>query len=383
MYQSMHTFLCTVSKKDVEADDMERELTPIVFAVNHEYQIMAYVEEASLMWVQVGEHTFYDESNGIMRSDVKIHRVHVPMELLDREKSYKVFVRKVIDRKPYFPEFEDVVERAYSFRPVPTEGTVRGYHVSDSHNRIEEPAIAAECYGNIDFLVLNGDLADHTHSVENCLVFYEIASKITKGTIPVVFSRGNHDTRGLMAERFCEYTPMSQGKTYYTFRVGCVWGMVLDCGEDKVDSHEEYGGTVCFHQFRERETEFIKDVIAHAEDEYLAEGVKYRLVIAHNPFTVIHKKPFDIEQDLYREWIRLIGDNVNPHALLGGHMHCLKVIRPGDELDHFGQTFPTVVGSIVQGHDPYYAGAGFELHEEQMEITFTDSESHIVRKDSV
>lgn len=372
-----------VKRNAMEGSKMDRELTPIVFAVNCEYQIMMYVESPSLMWVQVGDRTFYDESNGIMRSNVTIHRVYVPMELLDKEKSYRVFIRKVIDRKPYFPEFEDVVETAYDFRPVPTSGKVRGYHVSDSHNRVDGPTVAADCYGNIDFLVLNGDLADHTHSVENCLVFYKIASKITKGNIPTIFSRGNHDTRGVMAERFCEYTPTDRGKTYYTFRIGCVWGIVLDCGEDKVDEHKEYGGTVCFHQFREKETEFIKDVIARAEEEYLAEGVQYRLVIAHNPFTVIHKAPFDIEQDLYREWIRLIGENIRPHALLGGHMHCLKVIRPGDDLDHFGQLFPTVVGSVVKGQDPYYAGAGFELQKERMIITFTDSQGTVLNEDSI
>lgn len=215
------------------------------------------------------------------------------------------------------------------------------------------------------------------------MVFYKIAAKITKGNIPVVFSRGNHDTRGLMAERFNEYTPTYQGNTYYTFRIGNVWGMVLDCGEDKLDSHEEYGGTVCFHQFRLRETAFIKDVIARANEEYLADGVEYRLVIAHNPFTVIHKKPFDIEQELFGEWIQLIGEHIQPQALLGGHMHCLKVIRPGDELDCFGQTFPTVVGSIVKGQDPYYAGAGFELDGEKMTITFTDSEGNVLETESI
>ncbi len=362
---------------------MNKELTPIVFAVKNEYQIMMYVKDPSLMWVQIGSETFYDESNGILRSNTQIHRVHVPMELLDKEKTYKVFIRKVIDRKPYFPEFEDVVETVYDFRPVPTTGRVRGYHVSDSHNRIEGPAVAAACYGELDFLVLNGDLADHTHSVENCMVFYEIASKITKGNIPTVFSRGNHDTRGLMAERFNEYTPTYQGNTYYTFRIGCVWGMVLDCGEDKADDHKEYGGTVCFHQFRLRETEFIKDVIARAQEEYLAEGVQYRLVIAHNPFTVIHKKPFDIEQELFGEWVQLLGEHIKPQALIGGHMHCLKVIRPGDELDCFGQAFPTVVGSVVKGNDPYYAGAGFELQGTKMNVTFTDSEGVILGEESV
>ena len=362
---------------------MKNELTPIVFAVNNEYQIMMYVNEPSLMWVKVGDMTFYDESNGILRSNVHIHRVIMPMRILDEAKSYSVCLRKVIDRKPYFPEFEETVETEYSFKPVPTEGAIRGYHVADSHNRVEAPAIAASRYGNLDFLVLNGDLADHTHSVENCMVFYEIASKITQGTIPVVFSRGNHDTRGLMAERFCEYTPTDRGNTYYTFRIGCVWGMVLDCGEDKDDSHAEYGGTVCFNDFRRRETAFIQDVIERAEEEYLAEGVKYRLVISHNPFTVIHKHPFDIEQALFREWVQMIGENIHPTALMGGHMHCLKVVRPGDELDHHGQKFPTVIGSYVDGQDPYYAGAGFELRDNATVISFTDSEGKTVKEEII
>ena len=72
-----------------------------------------------------------------------------------------------------------------------------------------------------------------------------------------------------------------------------------------------------------------------------------------------------------------------PHVLLGGHMHCLQVIRPGDELDHFGQTFPTVVGSVVNGQDPYYAGAGFELQEKKMVVTFTDSQGTVLSEESI
>lgn len=362
---------------------MNGQLTPVVFAVNQEYQIMMYVKEPSLMWVKVGEKTFYDESNGIMRSNTQIHRVIVPMSELDKEQSYTVFIRKVIDRKPYFPEFEEVVETKYVFKPVPTEGIVRGYHVSDSHNRVETPATAAKAYGEIDFLVLNGDLADHSHSVENCVVFYEIASRITQGNIPVVFSRGNHDTRGLLAENFNEFTPTDRGNTYYTFRIGCVWGMVLDCGEDKVDSHEEYGGTVCFHQFRERETVFIKNVIENAENEYLAEGVKYRLVISHIPFTMIQKVPFDIEKELYKKWVHMIGVHIKPNMLLAGHMHCVKVIRPRDEQDAYGQSFSTVLGAAIKKNDPYFVGTGFEMNKEKLTVTFTDSLQQMLSSEHV
>ena len=41
---------------------------PVVFAVAREYQIMVPVEAECVMWVQVGDETYYDDSNGTLRS---------------------------------------------------------------------------------------------------------------------------------------------------------------------------------------------------------------------------------------------------------------------------------------------------------------------------
>lgn len=358
---------------------MNTNLTPAVFAVKQEYHIMMYVSEPSLMWVQVGDKKYYDEANGILRSNTQVHRAIVPMEELNAAKSYTVCLRKVIERKPYFPEIEDVKEYTYEFRPVPVEGPIRTYHISDAHNWVEGPVAATKAYGDIDFLIFNGDIPNHSGCIENCITIYQIASRITDGRIPIVFSRGNHDMRGLLAERFCELTPTDHGRSYYTFRLGNVWGMVLDCGEDKVDGNEEYGGTVCCHAFRERQTAFIKDVIAHAKEEYVAEDVKYRMVIAHVPFTVEQKVPFNIEKELYAEWVQLIGQNICPTVMISGHMHCLDVVRPGDEKDAYGQTFPVVVGATVKPDHEYYAGAGLSFEGTHTEVSFTDSLGQCVR----
>ena len=61
---------------------------PAVFAVEDEYQIMVCVKAPCLMWVQVGDERFYDESNGILRSNISTHRMHVPMKVLDAAKEY-------------------------------------------------------------------------------------------------------------------------------------------------------------------------------------------------------------------------------------------------------------------------------------------------------
>ena len=358
---------------------------PTVFALHDTYQIFIPFSCEVIVSVRVGGELFYDDANGMLRSGTPIHRVEIPMELLDAERSYTLIYRRMIERKPYFPTSEEPVELTYAFRPVPDEGPVHIYHISDAHN-LEEPVIEAGRYfgRDLDLLVLNGDIPNHSGQVENFGTIYRLASALTEGEIPVVFSRGNHDTRGICAERFGEYTPTENGRTYYTFRLGSLWGMVLDCGEDKVDSSEEYGHTVCFHSFRRKETEWIRRVIANAKDEYLAMGVKRRLLISHIPFSYILPPPFDIEQELYAEWCRLLREYIRPDLALHGHLHKTLVWLPGGENDHLGQPCPAIIGSKPTRRSkesldavPYFIGAAITLSGRDTHVTFNGSDGTV------
>ena len=348
--------------------------TPAVFAVGENYQIMVPTNCETLMAVRIGEEQYFDESNGIMRSDVIVHRVVVPKEELDREKKYTLCIRKVIERKAYFTETEDEVVFSFDFRPVPN-GKVRAYHIADAHNMVEAPVAAALSYGDIDFLILNGDIPDHSGNPENILTVYEIASKITKGNIPVVFARGNHDMRGLYADRFCDLVASNNGASYYTFRLGQIWGIVLDCGEDKDDQHEAYGHTICCNAFRKKQISFIEGVIKNKANEYEAEGILYRIVICHNPFTEMLEYPHDIEKDVFELWARLLRENVKPDLMLCGHLHELAVNEVGSEKDHLGQPCTLVVGAepwLMPGNESF-KGTGLNFENGGIEITFTSS----------
>ena len=356
------------------------KIPPAVFAVNHDYQIMLYTDDQCLMWVKVGDNTYYDEDNGILRSCTKVHRVTVPMRELDTAKSYTVCLRYIINRKPYFPELEPVKEFTFEFRPVESEKPVRAYHIADAHNWAEGPIAAADTYGNIDFLILNGDIPDHSGTIEKCVTIYELAAAVTGGNIPVVFARGNHDLRGLMAEKLSEHTPSDGGKTYFTFRLGGIWGMALDCGEDKDDTSSEYGGTICCHAFRQRETEFIQNIVSKATEEYLAEGVTHRIVVCHNPFTMHHPAPFHIESEIFDKWTKILSDEIKPNALICGHLHTLHIIRPGDEKDNRGQKFPVAVASAKKDRE-YFAGGGFTFDRDGILVTFTDNQGNVIREE--
>lgn len=349
---------------------------PAVFIIGNTYQIMIKTDYECLMWIKVGNEYYYDEVNGIMRSKVPVHKITVPCDVLNREKNYTLYVKKIIDRQPYFPKSEETKEYEYDFRPVTGEH-IRAYHISDAHNLVSQPIKAAKAFGDMDFLILNGDIISSADSPENYNNIYIICSELAKGSIPIVFSRGNHDLRGPFAEKMAEYTPSDSGKSYYSFRLGCIWGIVLDCGEDKPDEHEEYGNTVCCHQYREKETEFIRKVINSKRFEYEDDGVCIKLVISHTPFTEILEPPFDIENDVYNEWCMLMREHIKPDIMICGHIHALKINEPEGEKDHRGQSCRVVIGSDMKNSN-YFAGCGIEFHKDSAVITFTDSNKKVI-----
>lgn len=350
--------------------------TPVVYAVGHDYQIMVPVACETVMWVQVGDRCYYDDSNGILRSNTVTHRMTLPMAELDCEKRYTVCFRRVIERKPYYSELGEVETYESPFRPI-TKSPVNIYHISDSHNRVQTPVAAGRYFGEeLDLLILNGDIPNHSGELSYLATIHEIASEISGGEIPVVFSRGNHDTRGIYAENIADHTPTANGVSYFSFRMGHIWGLVMDCGEDKADSSVEYGWTICCEDFRRRESEYLKSVIQNAKEEYEAEGVTNRLVIVHNPFTETFEAPFDIEIDTFTEWARLLKAHVKPQLMLSGHTHKCYISEIGSEHDHKGQPCTVISGSRPEKER--FIGGAYTLYEDGCRVFFNDSNGEIV-----
>lgn len=371
--------------------DPEWVCHPAVCAVGTNYHIILPVKSDMILWVVIGSQKFYDESNGVLRSAVRVHRVIVPMNVLDAAESYTVVYRKSIDRKPYFPKMGEPVAHEYSFRPVKKRENIHIYQLADTHGIVAESVAAAQYFGDaLDLLILNGDIANHSGSIEHICLAYQIASIVTGGQIPVIFSRGNHDLRGAYAENLAEYTPNENGKSYYDFRVGCIWGYLLDCAEDKRDNHPEYGGTICCEPFRVRETADFCGKIADSSHAYAAPGVDYRLIISHIPFTHISdeedsfgNRPFGIEVERYSQWAKVLRDTVHPQLILCGHVHEYFISMPGSEYDDIGQPCPVLVGSKPQHNadgSAYFVGMAITLNPKTAEICFTDSNGETLQR---
>jgi len=353
---------------------------PVVYAVGNEYQIMALVKQdvPVVMWVEVNGKQYYDVSNGVLRSARSSHRMTVPQSELNAAKEYTLCCHVLTKRKAYFSQTEPVQKKTYSFRPLEKTENIKVFMLGDCHNRVKAPIALMQYYGkDLDLLILNGDILNSSEKYSDLINLYKVAGGATNGEIPVVYARGNHELRGVMAEEFEHYSPLRNGCSYFTFRVGPVWGIALDCGEDKPDSHDAYGHTIACHPFRLEETEYLKSVIANADNEYNAEGVKYRLVVCHVPFI-----RGGFEADIYREWCKLLRENVKPNLMLSAHYHRLKVVRPGDDWDKHGIPCTVVIGSRT-GKGDDYTGTAFELNEKKADIHFINFPQRVEAEDVI
>lgn len=319
---------------------MNSELTityPSVYAVEKEYQICVPVKRECTMWVQIGSKNYYDHSNGILRSGKFLHIAHVPQQVLDREKKYTVHLREIRKRKPYFSECGEIESTEYDFRPLTEKEEYHIVNLADAHSTVEAPIGSGSYFGDdLDLLIMNGDIPNHSGDIEYFKAIYLISGGITRGSVPCVFSRGNHDMRGIYAEQLADYSPTSGGRSYYTFRLGPIWGIVLDAGEDKADDNPEYGHTVCCEAFREEEEEFLDRVIEAGEYR----DAPVRLIVSHHPFVYRIPAPFDIEQERYAGWAAKL-KQIRPTLWLSGHLHECFLEAPGGEHDTYG--YPCVL----------------------------------------
>ncbi len=347
-----------------------------MYCVESNYQILVITDKPAIVKIFVGGREYNDAFGGIYPSDKLYHRITVPMEELDLARAYTVSATEMLNRRPYFPILGEHIERTWRFDPVPTDRPIRAYAISDVHTKVENTVAAQKAFGDTpDLLLFIGDVAHDIDSLDAIMFLPEVISRLTHGSKPVVFTRGNHDARGVIASSFGEYMGTDNGNPFFTFRLGGIWGVILDCGEDKADDHEEYNGTICMSPFRRAQTEMLHRLLE--TKPYEAPGIKHRICLCHVPFThSLGEPPFDIEKDTYREWTRCLGE-MHIDALLCGHEHNAAVIMPGNpDEDLYGQRFPTLILTTIfrsESGERCARHAGMIFDDDRISLRFTDS----------
>lgn len=132
-----------------------------------------------------------------------------------------------------------------------------------------------------DFVVFNGDMVSFMGSTEDIETgFMKRATETFATDVPLVYVRGNHETRGPGFSEYLNLFPSPTNTPYFTFRQGPVAFVVLDSGEDKPDSDIEYGGTAAYDAYREAMAEWLKQAVK--DEAFRSAPVKIALL--HIPF---------------------------------------------------------------------------------------------------
>ena len=358
-------------------------IQPVVCCVENRYIICIPAMEEALIAVLINGQRFTCDDNGVRKSSCQVHKIEVPMEILDQASGYTVEYVRMLDRRPYRSALAPAEFFHFAFHPVSDRLPIRIAHLSDVHG-LGEAAIQTGSYFNsdLDLLILNGDISSSSNNMEEALLPLRIAYEITKGERPCVITRGNHDLRGKVAERLCEIYPTDHGRMYYTVRFPACRLLILDCGEDKVDSHVEYGETAAFHSYRLKETEFIRKLIT--DDAFLNES-KPLILISHIPFPHTDGNgEFAIEESLYTEWCQMIKEYLRPDFCLFGHHHKIECLEPGDEFDTKQLQTPFVIGGMpVNGPIKDVYGAFLTVFDSNVYVVFSNRKHQIIKSVSI
>jgi len=224
------------------------------------------------------ELVFHDTAGGVLRSDDSLHVARVPKAALDGCDSYRAESQYVLFNFGYFAlKGGRAASGEYAFRGYGGQEEIRALFFTDVHDDRDQALRNAEALTRdapADLVIFAGDLCE-LHLQKNFADgILGLAADMSGGVIPVLYCRGNHETRGNWAAQIGRYFPTATGEMYYTAGYGPISFTVLDTGEDKDDDHPEYSGLVDFAAFRAREKAWLDSLT-------MAEGYGYRVCVSH------------------------------------------------------------------------------------------------------
>ena len=295
---------------------------PVVYAVEDEYQIVFSTNHSAIAWVEVGGERYYDLFAGSMRSEDTIHKICVPQEKLDEAKGYSIHAEKMIYRGPFGGFKGKEISESYSFRPVNSADGLVYYTITDAHHARKGAVDAALSVEGLDFLVILGDSVGMVEYEKDVQFSNLLAHDVTKGEIPVVYARGNHEIKGDYAEDLYKYVGSKGESFYYWFTLSDVFGITLDLGEDHDEGWWEYYGTDKFAIYHDEQTRFLEELV----ETKPYEGYSYTLVACHVPIQFVNSRKDHVE--VKAAWTELL-NQIDPDIALYGHQHDLYPFLDG------------------------------------------------------
>lgn len=156
---------------------------------------------------------------------------------------------------------------------------------------------------------------------------------------PILFVRGNHDTRGGFAKRLAYLfdlpnldptSPWGEDQWQYTLQAGLIDFLALDTGEDDDDSTPKtsYKNPDLWQQVRHRQAEWLKQATA-------MKSQRWRVLLTHMP---LYNSPWcSVRSRVF--WTPLLTE-WKPDLALSGHDHQWRPAQPVPQ----GVPWPALIG---------------------------------------
>ena len=293
-------------------------------------------------WVEYGIDGNLDERMDIyIDGQMKINNFHHKFRLENLKPgetySYRVCSREVSLYEAYRKEFgETAVSETYTFRiPKENETNFKAIIFNDLH----QSRAIIDLFSNIisdinyDFVIFNGDNIDDPRNENQAVATLSyLNEKVGAESIPVIFLRGNHEIRNAYSIGLRSLLDYINDKTYGSFNWGDTRFVMLDCGEDKDDSHPAYSGMNDFSGLRKEQAVFLKEEIKSSAFKAAAK----RVLVHHIPVYGLGENAYNPS---LTEWDGML-KNAKFNISIHGHMHKFAY-HPKNSI---GNNFPVVIG---------------------------------------
>jgi len=244
----------------------------------------------SAAWVEYGDDASMPERavsvrDGLVEADTRAHKVTLTGLVPGTTYRYRVVAREVLAFGPYKVSFGDQLATTPSrFTTLSPARQVYSFIVlNDGHEEVSvmKAHLQRADAAPYDLVFFNGDMLSHLESESQVIErMLAPAAELFAQRTPLLYVRGNHETRGRFARRLGDYVVLPGGRYYGAFSHGPVRFVVLDTGEDKVDGHWAYSGLTDFDRYRAEQAAWLAGEL---KSRPFGEA-RFRVLVHHIPF---------------------------------------------------------------------------------------------------
>ncbi len=337
--------------------------------------IMWITDVKCTSWVEYGvgetlDRKAYCSRDGLIDADQTLHRITLEGLTSGTRYSYRVCSKEIVTFESYKVTFgETLVGPTEHFVTLSRSKEAFSFIVlNDIHHRddLMTKLILQSASTPYDLVFLNGDILGHIEDepqiVEHIL---KPCSALFAKTIPFVYVRGNHETRGQYARMLGDYLGRPENRYYYAFDHGPVHFIVMDGGEDKEDGHKEYSGLVNFDPYRERQRVWLEEEIQSKPFK----NALFKVVLVHMPPTA--SKEWHGTNHLYEIW-RPLFNRAKIDLMISGHTHQHAVVEPEEGVCDY----PMIIGGAPK--EGQATVIRVDVTQDTLDVVMTTDEKKVV-----